>query len=134
MRLLVLVSEPIDAALLRSVAGRAAADAEVPVIAPATTRSALRFWVSDVDAAIAHAQRTQAEAVERLTEAGVDATGEVGESDPVLAVEDALRTFPADRIALFAHERDAQDHREGEVAGALRERFGLPVDVGVVER
>jgi hypothetical protein len=29
--------------------------------------------------------------------------GDTGESDPLLAIEDALRTFPADQIVLFTH-------------------------------
>lgn len=135
MKLLVVASEPISAQLLRRVAGDAAQDAEVLVIAPATTRSPLRFWVSDVDAAIARAEATQAETVQRLTEAGVDAVGDVGESEPLTAIEDALRTFPADRIVVFAHERGARDYREDDdLVAQARERFGLPVARGTVER
>lgn len=135
MRLLVTTAEPISAELLRSVAGDLPEDAEVLVVAPATTHSPLRFWVSDVDAAIAHAEEVQAETVERLEQDGIDAAGTVGESDPLQAIADALATFPADRIVVIAHEQDARDYREdGDVVVAVRERFGLPVDVGTVSR
>ncbi len=134
MRLLVVVSEPISAELLRSVAGDAAQDAEVLVVAPATTHSPLRFWVSDVDAAIAHAERVQVETVERLEEAGIDAAGDTGEADPVQAIQDALVTFPADRIVLISHPDGRTDHREDGVAETVRERFGIPVALGTVER
>lgn len=135
MRLLVSTAEPISAELLRSVAGQQARDAEVLVISPATTHSPLRFWVSDVDDAIAHAERVQAETVERLEEAGIDAVGDVGDSEPEQAIEDALRTFPADRIVVIEHEGGERDYREdGDLAARLRERFGLPVDVGSVTR
>lgn len=135
MRLLVTTAEPISAELLRSVAGDLPEDAEVLVVAPATTHSPLRFWVSDVDAAIAHAERVQQETVERLEEAGVDASGTVGESEPLQAIEDALVTFAADRVVVIEHEGGERDYREdGGLAAAVRERFGLPVDVGTVSR
>lgn len=97
MRLLVSTAEPISPELLESVTGGLPGDAEVLVIAPASTRSPLRFWVSDVDEAIAHAEQVQAETVERLAEAGVEAAGEAGDSEPPQALEDALATFDADR-------------------------------------
>jgi hypothetical protein len=135
MRLLVSTAEPISADLLRSVVGGLPEDAEVLVVSPATTHSPLRFWVSDVDRAIAHADEVQAETVERLEEAGVDAAGAVGDSEPLQAIEDALRTFEADRVVIFEHERDERDYREdGELVARARERFGLPVDLGIVSR
>lgn len=134
MKLLVVASEPISAELLRSVAGEEAQDAEVLVIAPATTHSPLRFWVSDVDKAIAHAEASQTESVERLTEAGIDAVGDTGESEPLVAIEDALRTFAADRIVVIAHEEGERDYREEGFVDEVRERFGLPVALGTVER
>jgi len=135
MRLLVTTAEPISADLLRSVVGELPEDAEVLVVAPASTHSSLRFWVSDVDEAIAHAQDVQAETIERLQEEGLDAVGEVGDSEPLMAIEDALHTFPADRIVVVEHEAGERDYREdGDLAAQVRERFGLPVDVGTVSR
>jgi hypothetical protein len=135
MKLLTVVNEPISAELLRSVTRTSPDDAEVYVIAPATTSSPLRFWVSDVDAAIAHARAVEEETVERLEEAGIDAAGDVGESEPLVAIRDALATFPADRIVLVGHEPDARDYREDDdLAARVREEFGLPVDVGTVSR
>lgn len=88
-----------------------------------------------MDAAIARAEEIEVESVERLEEAGVDAAGEVGDSEPLVAIEDALRTFPADRIVLFEHQPGERDYREdGGLPAAARERFGLPVDVGTIAR
>jgi nucleotide-binding universal stress UspA family protein len=135
VRLLVTTAEPISAELLRSVVGELPDDAEVLVVSPATTHSGLRFWVSDVDEAIAHAEQVQAETVERLEEAGIDASGEVGESEPLVAIEDALRTFGADRVVVIEHDEQERDYREDDdLAARVRERFGLPVDVGSVSR
>jgi hypothetical protein len=134
MRLLVIVEEAISGELLRRVAGDLPEDAEVLVVAPATTHSKLRFWVSDVDAAIASAEQAQTETVERLEEAGIDAAGDTGESDPLQAIEDALRTFAADRIVIVAHEPGSRDYREDGLVAQARERFGVPVDYGTVSR
>ena len=135
VRILVSTAEPISAELLRSVTGGMSEDAEVLVVAPATTRSPLRFWVSDVDEAIAHAEQVRTETVERLREEGVDAEGAVGESDPLQAIEDALVAFPADRIVLIEHEPGERDYREDDdLAARARERFGLPVDLATVSQ
>ena len=103
MKLLVLTPEPVDADLLRETLGDEVEGAEVLVVSPATNESKLAFWVSDPDEAIAEADRAQEETVERLEEDGVDAAGDTGESEPAVALQDALATFPADRIVVFSH-------------------------------
>jgi hypothetical protein len=105
-------------------------DAEILVVAPALHRSALRFWLSDADEAIQRAKFVQRETVEGLDDAGVDAHGITGESDPVKAVEDALVTFPAERIVLFSRPDSERRHGEDIDAAALKQRFGLPVQRG----
>jgi hypothetical protein len=129
MRLLVLTSEPVTADRLRdALPGEAdPTDAEVMVVAPALHKSALRFWLSDADAAIARAEEIRAESLDKLGEAGVSASGDTGESDPGKAIDDALKTFPADRILLFTHGGDERRYREDVDAGALQTRFGIPV-------
>lgn len=133
MHLLVVVEAEVSADLLRHVADGLAPDAEVLVIAPATTRTALRFWVSDVDRAIERAEHAEERTVDHLEEAGIDAHGAVGDSEPLVAIQDALVRFPADRIVLIGHEAGHRDYREdGDLALEVRERFGLPVDFGTV--
>jgi hypothetical protein len=127
MKLLVVTPEPIDAAALRSAAGPEAGDAEVLVVSPATHDSPLRFWMSDADQAIADAQAVADEAAERLEEEGVDAVGVTGESEPVVAIQDALATFPADRIVVFTHPEGDRDYREDEGLRDAEGRFGVPV-------
>jgi hypothetical protein len=130
MKLLVLTSEPIVAAQLRAAlpAGVEPDHAEVMVIAPALQESALQFWMSDADDAIAKAESVRRETLERLGAEGVPAAGDTGESNPVDAIQDALQSFPADRIVLFIHRGDAQRYREDVDPAEIEERFGLPVD------
>jgi hypothetical protein len=130
MKVLVLTSEPITAQQLRDALGPDGdpADAEVMVVAPALADNAFKFWMSDADDAIARAEQVRQASVEELGEAGVSATGDTGEADPYTAIEDALKTFDADRIVLFTHGGDAQRYREDLDESEIAERFGRPVD------
>ncbi len=129
MRLLVLAPDAVDAAAVR----RALPDddltgAEVLVVSPAIQQSGLRFWMSDADGAIEKAEHAASEtagALKAQTDArSVRAT--TGESEPLLALQDALATFPADRVLVFRHEGDDEGYREEFLADA-QERFGVPV-------
>ena len=133
MKLLVVTPEPVDANLLRSALGEEVEGAEVLVISPATNQSKLAFWVSDSDEAIHEAEVAQEETVERLEEAGVDATGDTGESEPAVAIQDALATFAADRIVIFSHAGE-KDYREDEGLANAEQRFGVPVSFAEIAR
>jgi hypothetical protein len=132
VKLLVVTPEPVDAAMLRETLGEEVRGAEVLVISPATNRSKLAFWVSDSDEAIEEAETAQVETVERLEEEGVDAVGQRGESEPAVAIQDALATFPADRIVLFSHPE--HDYREDTGLQDAEQRFGVPVTHALIER
>jgi hypothetical protein len=135
MKLLVIASEPITADHLREVIGADATDdAEVMVIAPALHKSALRFWLSDADQAIARAQTVQQDSVDQLETEGITASGDTGESEPLAAIADTLEGFPADRIAIFIHPASDQSYREDISAAEIKQRFGLPVTVTEVGR
>ena len=123
-----LASEPISGELLDAALGDDdASEAEVMVVAPALSESKLDFWTSASDEAIAKAEAVADETVERLEEAGVDAVGDTGDSDPLTAVQDALATFQADRIVIFTHPDRQLRYREEDLTERIRERFGVPV-------
>jgi nucleotide-binding universal stress UspA family protein len=134
MKLLVVTPEPVDAAMLRSTLGEDVEGAEVLVVSPAGNQSKLAFWVSDSDEAIAEAEEAQTETVERLEEDGVDAAGETGESEPAVAIQDALATFAADRIVVFSHPDGDRDYREDEGLADAEQRFGVPVVHALIQR
>src|SRR5436309_13672671 len=114
MKVLVLTSEPISSDQLRQALGRdaAAEDAEVLVVAPALQESGLRFWTADADEAIGRAREVWQRSVAELSADGVNAQGDTGESDPLQAIQDALQTFPANRIVLFRHSGEDAGYRE----------------------
>jgi hypothetical protein len=126
MKLLVVTTEPITADQLRAALPEDVdpSDAEVMVVAPALQQSGLKFWLSDADDAIERARQVRTETVEQLGEAGVSASGDTGESDPMQAIEDAVNVFSPDRILVFTH---GQGYREDLDEGELEERFGIPV-------
>ena len=126
-KIIALVTEPISGAALKSAVGRETAEeAEVLVVAPALN-SRLRFWTSDSDQAIARAEQVEQETVERMAEEGIDAAGDTGESDPLLAIQDALQTYPADEIVLCTHGTGDRNWQEEGVVDEARRRFGRPV-------
>jgi hypothetical protein len=131
MKVLVLASEPISADQLRSALDSGADsdldDIEVRIVAPALHASAFQFWISDADEAISKADAVWRSSVDELGAAGVRAEGDIGEADPMQAVEDALASFDADRIILFTHPGSAQRYREDIDEDELEQRFGRPV-------
>ena len=132
-KILALVSEPISADALRSAVGpEAADDAEVLVVAPALN-SRKRFFLADPDPAIERAEEVKEETVERLDEEGIDAAGDTGEEDPMLALQDALATFEADEVVLFTHAGGKQNWLEEGLVDEAKGRLDVPVRHLVVE-
>lgn len=125
MKLLVLADRSVDAAAVRAaLPGEALDGTEVLVVTPAVNDSKLAFWVSDSDEAIADAEDVGEASVQELSgEGAASVSGEVGESEPLLALQDALATFKADRILVLMDDAD--------VAGEAQQRFSdVPVSRG----
>jgi hypothetical protein len=118
MNVLVLAASPVDAGLLRRELGDEVEGAQVLVVSPAVNSSPLAFWMSDSDEAIEDAQERLDETLASLRSAGVSARGTTGESEGLLAIQDALASFQADRIVVVD---------DPEVADAATERFTVPV-------
>ena len=112
----------IAAAGARSARPHAEHQPEILLLAPATNR-AVAHWLSDLRQARFDAQRRLTISMATLATVDVDARGEVGDSDAVQAVEDALRTFGAQEV-VFVTERE----RNGDVA-EVRRRLDRPVRV-----
>ena len=117
--LVLLLEESSRSRLRRAVAERGDGQANVHVVAP-TRVGSLEWLATDEDEARAEAAVRAFDAEWTLAgEAEVEA--EAGDVDPVLAVEDALRGFPADEILLVGGAGE-----DGGLEASLR-RFGLPV-------
>jgi hypothetical protein len=121
MRLLVLADEPVDAARVRAAlpGEQELEGAEVLVVEPVVSQSRVAVGMSDTDEARAEARAAQESSVESLRADGVKAAGEVGDSDPLLALQDALATFDADLVLLLTGD-EALERQAAE-------RFGVRV-------
>jgi hypothetical protein len=102
------------------------ADHEVLVVAPALN-SRLRHYVSDVDGAVAAAGDRLAHAVKYLTDTGVAARGEIGDSDPLVAIGDALAGFAADEIVIATLPEGHSNWLERNLIERARRAYGLPL-------
>ena len=132
-RVLVVANETVGgAALLSTLEQLAQAKTELLVIAPALA-SRVRHWTSDVDGARADAERRLQASVARLEASGLEVRGEIGDEDPLVAIEDALRTFGADAIVISTHPEGRSNWLKQNVVDRARERFALPVTHVVVD-
>jgi hypothetical protein len=128
VKLLVLATDPVDADDVRAALPDDDLEgAEVLVVSPAVNESPVAFWVSDSDEAIAEAQSAAEQTADALREGGAQARAKTGESETLLALQDALATFPADRVLVFAREDEGARYREDDVLGEAQRRFGVPV-------
>jgi nucleotide-binding universal stress UspA family protein len=133
-RILVVANETLLGDALRDCILEKSGDrhAEVRVVAPALN-SPLRHWVSDEDGARAAAQERLETSVERLQEAGFDASGEIGDGDPLQALEDALRTFGPDEVIISTHPVGRSHWLEHDIVESARDRFAVPITHVVVD-
>jgi nucleotide-binding universal stress UspA family protein len=93
----------------------------------------LKHWTSDEDKARAAAEERLGRSIEELEKLGIPARGEVGDADPVQAIEDALRTFGPDLIVISTHPPGRSNWLEHGVVTSARERFTVPITHVVVD-
>jgi hypothetical protein len=134
LRILVVANETVSGETLREVIEQKSEGyaEEVLVVTPALN-SPLKHWVSDEDGARAAAQERLDRSLELLRRAGVNARGEIGDGDPLQAIEDALRTFGADEIVISTHPEGRSHWLERGVVAAARERFAVPITHVIVD-
>jgi len=119
-RLLVLVTRELDPSLAERVAELGQGAADVRIVVP-TPSDPLSRWLSAEDRARRHGQDRLARSAGTLTAAGLRVSGSVGDSDPIQAVEDELRSFAADEVAVVAAAGTEAEVEE------LRGRLALPL-------
>jgi hypothetical protein len=133
-RILVIANETVGGETLREEIRRRSEGYEenVLVVCPALN-SPIRHWASDEDQARAAAQQRLDRSLGRLAEAGIQARGEVGDCEPLQAIEDAVRTFGPDEIIISTHPEGRSNWLEKGVVSGARERFAVPITHVVVD-
>jgi len=126
-RILVVANETVAGRSLREeILRRAGPETDVLVLTPALN-TRIRHWTSDEDAARAAAQARLDESLAALEAVGMSARGTIGDDDPIQAIDDVLRTFPADEIVLSTHPPGRSNWLEAGVVDRARERFRCPI-------
>jgi hypothetical protein len=109
-----------------------AGKARFHVVAPALN-SRLKTWTSDEDPARAAAQHRLDTTLRRLAEIGIQADGQIGDVDPLVAVEDGVRRFRPTEIVVSTHPPGRSNWLERGVPRALDDRYDIPVTHVVVD-
>jgi GABA permease len=124
--ILVIASAPLGGEDLRREVGAGGDAVELDVLAPILA-SRSHYWASDVD-------RERAEARERLeaslawaAEHGFAAKGEVGDPDPLVALEDELRDFGADEVIIATHPGERSSWLGNRMLAHLARELDVPV-------
>lgn len=82
------------------------AGTELRIVVPAVEATAFRHTLGDVDEPKQQAEERLRASLQSLRESGIEASGEVGDPDPVQAAADALLKAPADEVLIFEREAD----------------------------
>jgi hypothetical protein len=107
---------------------------EVRLVAPAVEANTLYHTLGDVDEPRVEALARLEEALAVARAAGLEVRGEVGDSDPVQAAQDALLAKPAEEVLIFCHADDCQDWYEGGLWEHAEEALEPLLKMVVVDR
>ena len=102
------------------------------VVCPALN-SRLKTFTSDEDPAREAAQARLDATLARLASVGIEAHGEVGDGDPLVALDDAVRTFGPNEIVISTHPPGRSNWLERGVVDSVRARYDVPVTHVVVD-
>lgn len=119
-RLLILATGEVTPDVVEQIRLRGEGAADVRLVVPLRSRRIDR-WLSATDDARDAAQTLLAHSAGALVAAGLPVSGSLGDSDPVQALEDELRSYPADEVLWVAPEGEPNS------AERARERLGLPL-------
>jgi hypothetical protein len=133
-RVLVVANETLSGRALRTeISGRSEGGrTDLRVVCPALN-SKIKHWTNEEDQARAQAQERLERLLGRLRREGFEAAGDIGDDDPVQAMEDALRLYPADEVIISTHPPGRSNWLEQDVVRRAQERFDVPVTHVVVD-
>jgi hypothetical protein len=128
--LVVVTTEVADATVREFVRRSAGEDAEVRVVAPASGISRLDWLTNAEDDARAEAGSLADKTAQAAPTTDVQA--KIGDSDPVKAIEDALREFAADEVLIITRPDEDSSWLVAGSGETAQTRFRVPVRVVTV--
>jgi hypothetical protein len=134
-RVIAIITDPIGGQEATRQLKEAASGGEIELrlIAPAVEANPLRHTLGDIDEPTEEARRKLDASLKSLREAGLEASGAVGDPDPIQAAKDALLEAPADEVVIF--EREAPESRwyEGDLTERAEEELEPPLRIVTLE-
>jgi hypothetical protein len=131
---LVVANETLTGSLLRDViARRGGTSLQLDILAPVLTSRA-HHLMSDYGAETREAQRRLDASLAWAGSQGLEATGEVGDPDPLTGIEDELRDFGADEVIVVTHPRKQANWAESGELERLRRELEVPITHVVIDR
>jgi hypothetical protein len=123
--LVVTTTDASEEAVAETVRGHAGEDAEIEIVAPASKIS----WLDRLANAEDDARAEAADRAEATSQAfpGVRTAAHVGDVDPLQAIEDALRLYPADEIVVVSDPDEEASWLESGLAAKASRRFAVPL-------
>lgn len=118
--------------LRRELSKRDGGPLELDVLAPVFSSRA-HYWASDLDSEVDAARRRLDASLAWLAAHGFEARGEVGDPNPLTAIEDELRDFGADEVIIVTGARDRANRLESGTVTRVQEELDVPVAHIVVE-
>lgn len=100
-------------------------DSRLRIVVPAIARSAMSFWTSD-ERSISEARSAAAKAGAELNGHALSVEASAGDSDPVVAVADAIRTFDPDRVLVV--RRNTRDGYKASKLERISEMLNRSVE------
>jgi len=106
---------------------------ELRLVAPAVEATSFRHTLGDIDVPKVEAKERLQRSLEALRASGIEASGEIGDPDPVQAAQDALRERPADEILIFERRGGNARWFEDGLFEKAKENLEPPLRMVVVE-
>ena len=133
-RILVVANQTLSGRALRDEISQRGhrGEAQLQVVCPALN-SKIKHWTNEEDAAREEARRRLQTLLTDLRAQGFDADGDIGDDDPLQAMEDALRRFPADEVIISTHPPGRSNWLERDVVERARQRLDMEVTHVVVD-
>jgi hypothetical protein len=101
---------------------------EIFVVSP-TLPTRIDWITSDTDRAKVQADERLEALLGQLDELGASAEGAVGADDPLVALEDALRSFAPDHLLIGLREGGQAGWQEKGLLDQIERRFAIPMTV-----
>jgi hypothetical protein len=133
-RVLVVANETLSGPTLRDeLVRRGGAHVRLDILAPVLT-SRVHYWTSDYDNEAREAGRRLEASLAWAASQGLEARGEVGDPDPLTAIEDELRDYGADEVLVVTHPGGRAGWLESGELQRLRRELDVPVTHVVLDR